>query len=313
MAETDEVCMIELRSFEAEELVNRLRGWGFIPKEGDYKCPQCECPLALQQQGRADGYLWVCNFVSIRKQKKQKCDKTVSFRTGTFFANSKLAIPQILGFIDLWVEKAHLALISKLAKMSLQSAVYWASFCREVLLDKYLMHPEMLGGPDSVVEIDESQFGRRKYHRGHRVEGQRVFGGYERGTGRVFMEVADNGSTDTLLPIIKKWIRPGTTIISDYWKEYNCLEREGYVQLKINHSINFVDLAKGSMSFSGRTKDQLPGNLARYMFSKSCAERRVNKTEEFYRIAALMYDPTKPDTQRDPEEVSDEYVDKIDN
>ena len=44
-----------------------------------------------------------------------------------------------------------------------------------------------------------------------------------------------------LLPIIKDWIAPGTTIMSDYWKAYNCLEREGYVHLKVNHKITFKD------------------------------------------------------------------------
>ncbi len=45
----------------------------------------------------------------------------------------------------------------------------------------------MLGGVGKTVEIDESKFGKRKYHRGHHVEGPWVFGGYERGTGLVFM------------------------------------------------------------------------------------------------------------------------------
>ncbi|KAK9731904.1 hypothetical protein QE152_g13295 [Popillia japonica] len=58
---------------------------------------------------------------------------------------------------------------------------------REVCLEYFMYRPTKLGGPGIVVEIDESKFGRRKYHKGHRIEGQWVFGGFERGTGRVFM------------------------------------------------------------------------------------------------------------------------------
>ncbi|KAL3113943.1 hypothetical protein niasHT_017893 [Heterodera trifolii] len=75
--------------------------------------------------------------------------------------------------------------------MSMKSAVDWASFCREVLLDAFLDNPEQIGGHGHTVEIDESKFGKCKYHRGHRVEGAWVFGGVDRQTGRVFMEVVE--------------------------------------------------------------------------------------------------------------------------
>lgn len=42
------------------------------------------------------------------------------------------------------------------------------------------------GGVGKVFEIDKSKFGRRKYYRGHRVEGQWVFGGVERMTSKFF-------------------------------------------------------------------------------------------------------------------------------
>ena len=44
-----------------------------------------------------------------------------------------------------------------------------------------------LGGPGKTVQIDESKIGKRKYHRGHHVEGQWVFGGSEEGSRRCFI------------------------------------------------------------------------------------------------------------------------------
>ena len=43
-----------------------------------------------------------------------------------------------------------------------------------------LGNSEKIGGNGVEVEIDESKFGKHKYYRGHRVEGQWVFGGREK-------------------------------------------------------------------------------------------------------------------------------------
>lgn len=59
------------------------------------------------------------------------------------------------------------------------TAVDWDSFCQETCEVTLLEREEKIGGPRKVVQIDESKFGKRKYHRGHRVEGQWVFGGIE--------------------------------------------------------------------------------------------------------------------------------------
>lgn len=53
-------------------------------------------------------------------------------------------------------------------------------------------HQSRIGGIGKIVEIDESKFRERKYNRGHKVEGQWVFGGYERVTGRIFMVAVDS-------------------------------------------------------------------------------------------------------------------------
>lgn len=121
------------------------------------------------------------------KSKRERCEKRVELRTGTFFEKSKLTVFQIIGFVNLWVEGASLRVISNQLEIDPGTAVDWASFCREVVFDAYVINGQKIGGPGVVVEIDESKFGKRKYHRGHYVEGQWVFGGYERGTGRIFM------------------------------------------------------------------------------------------------------------------------------
>jgi hypothetical protein len=48
----------------------------------------------------------------------------------------------------------------------------WGLFCRETMLVYMKGCSERIGGPNKTVEIDESKLGRRKYHRGHPVEGQ---------------------------------------------------------------------------------------------------------------------------------------------
>jgi len=103
-------------------------------------------------------------------------------------------------------------------RLSNQAVTDWSSFCQEVTYDTMVVRKEKLGGYGHTVEIDESKFGRRKYHRGHKVEGQWVFGGYERETGKCFMIPVENRTAETILAIIKDWIKPGTTIISDCWR-----------------------------------------------------------------------------------------------
>ena len=98
-----------------------------------------------------------------------------------------------------------------------------------------------IGGPNKTVEIDESKIGRPKYNRGHPVQGQWVFGGVERGSVRTFLVHAPDRTADTLTAIIREWIEPGTTVISDCWDAYRDLDPLGYTHRTVNHSLYFVD------------------------------------------------------------------------
>ena len=94
-----------------------------------------------------------------------------------------------------------------------------------------LQNSDKIGGPGKTVQIDESKVGKRKYHRGHRVEGQWVFGGIEEDTRKCFLVPVEDRSEATLLPIIREWIEPGTLIVSDCWKSYCCWKSVFYGKL----------------------------------------------------------------------------------
>lgn len=86
----------------------------------------------------------------------------------------------------------------------------------------------------------------------------------------------------------------------------------------MNHSLHFSDPetgantnriecswrhAKESFSTHGRKKEHIPGNLARYMFQKSVRAKKSDPTEEFFRLAASVYDPAR---KRDVEVATEE-------
>lgn len=97
------------------------------------------------------------------------------------------------------------------------------------------------------MEIDKVNIGKRKYNRGRIIEGKWIFGGYERETGNIFVVAVPDRTEETLLRLINQWILPGTTIMSDCWRSYNCLNSKGFQHLTVNHSMNFVDPDTGKI------------------------------------------------------------------
>ncbi len=54
-----------------------------------------------------------------------------------------------------------------------------------MIYDALILNKQKFGGSRVEVEIDEFKVERRKHYKGHLVEGQWVFGIFERGTGRI--------------------------------------------------------------------------------------------------------------------------------
>jgi transposase-like protein len=174
--------------------------------------------------------------------------------------------------------------------------------CREVILEYVGTRSEKIGGIGKVVEIDESKLGKRKYHRGRFVRGQWVFGGVERGSGKTFLVAVPDRTAATLVAVIKEWIEPGTTVISDCWAAYRSLRNEGYEHRTVNHSITFVDEATGAhtntieSTWRHMKAVMNPYNrkcshmycLAEYMLRKKCESEGRDPFTNFMDVVASM-------------------------
>ena len=80
---------------------------------------------------------------------------------------------------------------------SCSTIVHWCSFAREVCATILEVESQPIGGVGKIVEIDESKFGKRKYHRGRRVDGVWVFGGIERESRRCFLVSVEDRTAAT--------------------------------------------------------------------------------------------------------------------
>jgi hypothetical protein len=110
----------------------------------------------------------------------------------------------------------------------------------------------VIGGQGVVVEVDKSKFEKRKYHRGHHVEGAWVIGGVKRTNERLmFAEVVDRRNTQTLIDVILRHVVEGSIVHTDMWREYAQLEDLLNIQHRtVNHSQHFVNPEDGTYTNS---------------------------------------------------------------
>lgn len=185
-------------------LVHWLMDEGLMAKERS--CPMCAGEMSLSRcEDRSDGLKREC-----RKQVNGKRHNTeVSIRKGSRFDNSKMTLKEILKLTWWWCQDLDQAQLKH--KLGLTASTGGLGQLLSRSLRNHSKKSEKLVGNGNVVQIDESKFSKRKYLCGHRVEGH------------CFLVAVEKREEQTLLPIIQKWIEPGTVIVSDCWKAYSKL------------------------------------------------------------------------------------------
>ena len=284
----------------SDDLAQWLRRKGLIGDFTDEDCVKCnhgKMRLVKDASYSKDKACWRCS--------NRQCNSKVSIRRGTWFESSHLSMSQVLELTYFWVYECTEKLVMRECDIATWSTVVdLFSFCREVcgeILEKDS------GGPGEVVEVDESKFGKRKYNRGRSVDGVWVFGGIDRRTRECFLIPVKDRTADTLIPLIKQYIRPGTTIMTDCWKSYSTLQEEGYIHGTVNHSYEYVNsvtgdntqmiestwrVVKQSLPKFGTTKEQYDSYFEEFMFRRKYFEGRPDHFLAFLEKVASVYTPS---------------------
>lgn len=63
---------------------------------------------------------------------------------------------------------------------------------------------------------------------------------------RPIFKLVKNRSRKRLLPIIRKYVKPESSVISDCWGAYSDLSRNGYIHYQVNHQTHFVNPGSGA-------------------------------------------------------------------
>ena len=234
-----------------------------------------------------------------RKRVRKQCDTTVSVYNGSWFSGKKVKIQKLFELIFLYCQNQNCTqeYLGYQTGMSDNTISYWCRRIRETISMEYGSNSPMLGGEFLHVEVDEAKLGGRKLPGGREVKGQWVAACIERDSGRFFIIPVPNRSADTLIPFIKKYVKPDTVIVSDCWTGYKGLLREGYPHLRVNHKFCHVNPKNGAhtqkverlwrslrdyLPDNGVKKTTLEGELSRFKFLK--LNSRQHRFETFLKI-----------------------------
>ena len=138
------------------------------------KCVPCK--------DRSNGLKFECRGKGTKRHRIER-----SIRQITWFEKSNVTLQEILKFTYWWTTGLTQQQIMLQLQISSSTLVDWSMFCWEVCEVTIEKESQQIGGKGKRVQIDESKVGKRKYHKGHYVEGQWIFGGIEENSRKCFL------------------------------------------------------------------------------------------------------------------------------
>ncbi|XP_026684137.1 uncharacterized protein LOC113470127 [Diaphorina citri] len=295
------VDLICLSRGNTKDIISFLKRHGVMSDE--INCPRCDsrCKVSYKEMNAR------CNKIRTINKTKRSCKHCESLKKGTFFEKTHIPMEKIMTFIAHWLSRSppKNRFLMNEVELSSHSVTDWASFCRAVLLKWQSINVDQgkIGGPGKVVEIDKAKFGRPD-HEGQ--DAKWLFGGIERtDEKKIFLVPVETPDSSTLLQIIQEKVQPGTTIISNCFKAYNCLSEEGFTHFTVNNRINFVDPETGAHTQNikrlwrevrahvpryGVKRLHFAGYLAEFHF-KRAFPKHIHQYHHFFKTMGILYPP----------------------
>ncbi|XP_034096611.1 uncharacterized protein LOC117562817 [Gymnodraco acuticeps] len=180
-----------------------------------------------------------------------------SIRSGSMFENSHVRLQTWMHFIYRFAQGLRLQQVDMLQEGITRSSATLTKLadklrrvCKSAMRRVRRRGQQTIGRRSEVVMIDESKCGhKRKYNRGRASNRSSwVFRmlGIRNDRRRPILKIVRRRSARHLMPLIKKHIKTGSSVISDGWRSYSRLQDEGYNHLTVNHQESFVDPVTGA-------------------------------------------------------------------
>lgn len=174
---------------------------------------------------------------------KRTCKKEISIFKHTFFENTKMPLNSLIWIAYMYLHKMPISGIISTSGIHSEAVSEWTKFIRQMVADCVESEQVKIGGPNIIIEVDETKLGKRKYHRGHKVEGVWIIAGVERtNEKKLFLIEVEDRSASTILEVFRTFVLPGSVVYTDGWAAYpqvcNELNLEHHY---VNHKHFFKD------------------------------------------------------------------------
>ncbi|XP_049338850.1 uncharacterized protein LOC125803978 [Astyanax mexicanus] len=217
------------------------------------KCKRCNKRMRMVHSHCADNFIWEC--------RRRHCGRLKrSVRAESLFSGSHSDLFTWMKYIHRFSQGLQMRQvdmiqdgITKSTRTLSMMSNKLKQMCVKSLRKFRKKKGQKVGGADIIVQIDESKFcHKRKYGKGRygntwRRKRTWVFGMLEirPHLKRPILRLVKKRDKNTLIPIIRKHVKPTTLVVSDDWRAYSSLKEEGYRHVRVNHSQNYIDPISG--------------------------------------------------------------------